>query len=185
LMGGIEPAAQRLGVSAWSSGGCPPVRWPTCPPVVEYSKCALVGAQRGELASKLGPDGISREEVLLSVDSRATLVNTADRRHGVVSWRKEAGMNLIRRALVGSAVAAGGVLLTSGMAGATIHPIVESFDCANAEAFENHPLGDPADPIGQTPGATPGDGNNELRALAVANPAAAGEHKLNGECGGP
>jgi hypothetical protein len=95
-------------------------------------------------------------------------------------------MNLMRRALVGAAVAAGGVLLTSGTAGATIHPIVESFDCANAQAFAHHPLGDPADPIGQTPGATPGDGNNELRALTVVgedSPAAFG-HKLDGECGG-
>jgi hypothetical protein len=47
----------------------------------------------------------------------------------------------------------------------TIHPIVESFECANEQAFANHPLGDPADPIGQTPGATPGDGANELRAI--------------------
>ena len=95
-------------------------------------------------------------------------------------------MNLIRRALVGAAVAAGGVLLTAGMAGATIHPIVESFDCANAQAFAHHPLGDPADPLGQTPGATPGNGNNELRALSVVpedSPAWFG-HKLNGECGG-
>jgi hypothetical protein len=47
-------------------------------------------------------------------------------------------------------------------------------------------LGDPADPMGQTPGATPGDGNNELRALTVVgedSPAAFG-HKLDGECGG-
>jgi hypothetical protein len=95
-------------------------------------------------------------------------------------------MNLVRRAFVGAAVVAGGVLLTSGMAGATIHPIVESFDCANAQAFAHHPLGDPADPMGQTPGATPGDGNNELRALTVVgvdSPAAFG-HKLDGECGG-
>ena len=86
-------------------------------------------------------------------------------------------MKLIRRALVGAAVVAGGVLLTGGMAGATIHPIVESFDCANAEAFAHHPLGDPADPLGQTPDATPGDGNNELRALTVVgvdSPAAFG-----------
>ena len=137
-----------------------------------------------ELGSNVEVRRSSREEVLLSVDSRGTLVNTADQRHVTVSWRKEAGMNLIRRALVGAAVAAGGVLLTSGTAGATIHPIVESFDCANAQAFAHHPLGDPADPLGQTPGATPGDGNNELRALTVVNPAAAGEHKLNGECGG-
>ena len=95
-------------------------------------------------------------------------------------------MNLVRRAFVGAAVVAGGVVLTGGMAGATIHPIVESFDCANAQAFANHPLGDPADPIGQTPGATPGNGNNELRALTVVgedSPAAFG-HKLDGECGG-
>ncbi|HET6918982.1 MAG TPA: hypothetical protein VFI46_05900 [Jiangellaceae bacterium] len=95
-------------------------------------------------------------------------------------------MNLIRRAFVGAAVVAGGVLLTGGMAGATIHPIVESFDCANAQAFAHHPLGDVADPMGQTPGATPGDGNNELRALTVVgedSPAAFG-HKLDGECGG-
>jgi hypothetical protein len=68
-------------------------------------------------------------------------------------------------------------------AGATIHPIVESFDCANAQAFAHHPLGDPADPRGQTPGATPGQGQNELRALSVANESAFSEHKLNGECG--
>jgi hypothetical protein len=93
-------------------------------------------------------------------------------------------MKLIRRALVGAAIAAGGVLLTSGMAGATIHPIVESIDCANAQAFAHHPLDDPANPIGQTPGETPGDGNNELRALDVADQAAYGEFKNNGECGG-
>jgi hypothetical protein len=69
------------------------------------------------------------------------------------------------------------------IAGATIHPIVESPDCANAQAFAHHPLGDPADPRGQTPGATPGEGQNELRALSVANDSAFSEHKLNGECG--
>jgi hypothetical protein len=69
------------------------------------------------------------------------------------------------------------------IAGATIHPIVESFDCANAQAFAHHPLGDPADPRGQTPGATPGQGQNELRALSVVNDSAFSEHKLNGECG--
>jgi hypothetical protein len=95
-------------------------------------------------------------------------------------------MNLVRRAFVGAAVVAGCVLLSGGVAGATIHPIVESFDCANAQAFAHHPLGDPADPMGQTPGATPGNGNNELRALTVVgedSPAAFG-HKLDGECGG-
>jgi hypothetical protein len=68
-------------------------------------------------------------------------------------------------------------------AGATIHPIVESFDCANAQAFAHHPLGDPAEVPGQTPGATPGEGTNVLQALSVANDSAFSEHKLNGECG--
>jgi hypothetical protein len=70
-------------------------------------------------------------------------------------------------------------------AGATIHPIVESFDCANEQAFAHHPLSDPADPPGQTPDATPGSGNNVLRALSVVpedSPAWFG-HKLDGECG--
>ena len=94
-------------------------------------------------------------------------------------------MKPIRRVLVLAAAAAGGVLFMSGSAGATIHPIVESFDCANEQAFEHHPLGDVADPIGQTPGATPGNGNNALRALSVVpedSPALFG-HKLDGQCG--
>src|SRR5215207_1920947 len=73
------------------------------------------------------------------------------------------------------------------IAGATIHPIVESFDCANAQAFANHPLGDPADPRGQTPGDTnpAGEetGSKSLVALGVADDSAFSEHKLNGECG--
>jgi hypothetical protein len=95
-------------------------------------------------------------------------------------------MKLIGRALiVAGAVGAGALLMMGGAASATIHPIVESFDCANDQAFAHHPLGDVADPKGQTPGETPGDGNNELRALAVVgedSPAAFG-HKLDGQCG--
>ena len=72
-------------------------------------------------------------------------------------------------------------------AGATIHPIVESFDCANAEAFAHHPLGDPADPPGQTPGdvnaAGQETGASALIALNHAADSAFSEHKLNGECG--
>lgn len=85
-----------------------------------------------------------------------------------------------------------GLLMTfsAGTALGTIHPIVESFDCANAQAFAHHPLGDVADPAGQTPGLTPGNGNNELRALYVtsdaftdfSSPAWLG-HKLDGKCG--
>jgi hypothetical protein len=82
------------------------------------------------------------------------------------------------------------MMALAGPASATIHPIVESFDCANEQAFAHHPLGDPADPPGQTPGATPGQGNNELRALIVvtdgftdfSSPALFG-HKLDGQCG--
>jgi len=75
------------------------------------------------------------------------------------------------------------MLALSGPASATIHPIVESFDCANEQAFMHHPLGDPAEVPGQTPGATPGNGNNELRALSVSNEQAWFGHKLDGKCG--
>ncbi len=89
-------------------------------------------------------------------------------------------------ALVLGAVFAMG--LHASPASATIHPLVESFDCANAQAFAHHPLGDVADPPGQTPGATPGEG--ALRALDAvtdgftdfSSPALFG-HKLDGECG--
>jgi hypothetical protein len=75
------------------------------------------------------------------------------------------------------------MMALSGPASATIHPIVESYDCANEQAFVHHPLEDPAEVPGQTPGATPGDGNNELRALSVSNEEAWFGHKLNDECG--
>jgi hypothetical protein len=72
----------------------------------------------------------------------------------------------------------------------TIHPIVESFDCANEQAFAHHPLGDPAEPIGQTPGVGNHSDQSSLRALDVitdgfndlSSPALFG-HKLDGECG--
>ena len=66
---------------------------------------------------------------------------------------------------------------------ATIHPIVESFDCANEQAFEHHPLGDPAEVPGQTPGHGSHSDQSSLRALQEANDSAFSEHKLNGECG--
>ena len=88
------------------------------------------------------------------------------------------------------AVVATATLAVPMSASATIHPIVESFDCANPQAFAHHPLGDPADPLGQTPGATPGNGNNALRALIAvtdgftdeSSPALFGQ-KLDGTCG--
>jgi hypothetical protein len=84
-------------------------------------------------------------------------------------------------------------LLVLGIAPAafgTIHPIVESFDCANEQAFAHHPLGDPADPIGQTPGVGSHSEQSSLRALIVisdgftdlSSPALFG-HKLDGQCG--
>ena len=65
----------------------------------------------------------------------------------------------------------------------TIHPIVESFDCANEQAFAHHPYGDPAEVPGQTPGVTPGEGQNVFAALNHANESAWFGHKLNGVCG--
>ncbi len=71
--------------------------------------------------------------------------------------------------------------LLASPASATIHPIVESFDCANEQAFAHHPLGDVADPLGQTPGATPGNG--VFIALDHASASAFSDFKLNGTCG--
>lgn len=97
---------------------------------------------------------------------------------------------MVPRLLLPALLAGMLVALSAGTAFGTIHPIVESFDCANEEAFAHHPLGDPADPLGQTPGATPGNGQNELRALQAvtdgftdfSSPALFG-HKLDGQCG--
>lgn len=90
--------------------------------------------------------------------------------------------------VVGAALAMGFGM--SGVASATIHPIVESFDCANANAFAHHPLGDPADPIGQTPGVGSHSEESSLRALRavtdnftdLSSPAVFG-HKFDGQCG--
>jgi hypothetical protein len=83
---------------------------------------------------------------------------------------------------VGLAVVASSVAYMPS-ASATIHPLVESFDCANEQAFAHHPLGDVADPPGQTPGETHSD-TSTLRAIEQAGgtPAAFG-HKLDGQCG--
>jgi hypothetical protein len=69
----------------------------------------------------------------------------------------------------------------AGPAMATIHPIVESADCASATADAHHPLGDVADPPGQTPGLNH-SAQSTLRAVQEANSAAFG--KFNGVCGG-
>ncbi len=90
----------------------------------------------------------------------------------------------MRRMLTVTVATAAATVVLALPASATIHPLVESFDCANEAAFEHHPLGDPADPPGQTPGQTHSD-QSTLRAVQEAGdtPAAFG-HKLDGECGG-
>ena len=90
----------------------------------------------------------------------------------------------MKRALAVTFLAAVATMAGAPGASATIHPIVESFDCANANAFANHPLGDPADPPGQTPGHGNHSDTSTLRAVqnAIDTPAAFG-HKLDGECG--
>lgn len=86
-------------------------------------------------------------------------------------------------------VAAVALLLGVGMAAnpavvsATIHPIVESFDCANEQAFAHHPYGDPAEVPGQNPAVGNHSDQSSLRALDRANEKAFSGHKLNGECG--
>lgn len=96
---------------------------------------------------------------------------------------------MIKRVAGGIMLAAAATVFFAPSASATIHPIVESFDCANAQAFAHHPLGDPADPPGQTPGEA-GSTRSDLRAVAavtknftdLSSPAVLG-HKLNGTCG--
>jgi hypothetical protein len=91
---------------------------------------------------------------------------------------------MLRRLLLLLTVAAM-MALTAVPAFATIHPIVESADCANVVADEKHPLGDVADPPGQTPGdVNPADketGSGSFTALSNAN--AEASSKFDGQCG--
>lgn len=75
------------------------------------------------------------------------------------------------------------MMAVAGPASATIHPIVESYDCANGQAFAHHPLGDPADPPGQTPGYGNHSNQSTLRAIQEADDSAFFGHKLDGKCG--
>jgi hypothetical protein len=68
-------------------------------------------------------------------------------------------------------------------ASATIHPIVESFDCDNEQAFAHHPLGDPADPPGQTPSYGSHSDQSTLRGFSESDENAQFGHKLDGKCG--
>jgi hypothetical protein len=69
------------------------------------------------------------------------------------------------------------MMVVAGPASATIHPIVESFDCANAHA------GDPAEVLGQNPELGNHSDQSSLRALQEANGSAFSDFKLNGTCG--
>ena len=89
----------------------------------------------------------------------------------------------MRRALVAAGLAAGAILTLALPASATIHPIVESFDCANEQAFAHHPYSDPAEVPGQNPEVGNHSEQSSFRALSVANEAAFSEFKLNGTCG--
>ena len=75
------------------------------------------------------------------------------------------------------------MMALAGPASATIHPIVESFDCANAQAFEHHPYGDPAEVPGQNPDVATHSDQSSFRALSEANESAFSDFKLNGTCG--
>jgi hypothetical protein len=99
-------------------------------------------------------------------------------------------MILTKRSLAVSATVFIGILGFAPAASATIHPIVESFDCASDTAFDNHPLGDVADPPGVTPGYGSHSDTSSLRSLIVitdgfqdfSSPAIS-DFKLDDECG--
>lgn len=99
-------------------------------------------------------------------------------------------MAWIRTSALAGAVLFAGMLGFAPAASATIHPIVESADCANEQADAHHPLGDVADPIGATPGVGSHSEQSTLRAVIVitdgftdlTSPAVFG-HKLDGVCG--
>ena len=99
-------------------------------------------------------------------------------------------MNTVKKSLAVLAVVFAGALGFAPAASATIHPIVESADCANPEADDRHPLGDVADPIGATPNVGHHSDQSTLRAIIVisdeftdfSSPALFG-HKVNGTCG--
>lgn len=99
-------------------------------------------------------------------------------------------MSLIRKSLAIVGIAFAGTLGLAPAASATIHPIVESYDCASQTAFDNHPLGD----VAEVPGVTPGYGshstNSDLASLSATTDGftdftspAWSDFKINGVCG--
>ena len=76
------------------------------------------------------------------------------------------------------------MMAVAGPASATIHPLVESADCANFHA------GDPAEVPGQDPEVTTHSDQSSLRALSVTSDGFTdfssppySDFKFNGECG--
>lgn len=99
-------------------------------------------------------------------------------------------MSLTKKSLAVLGIAFAGTLGLAPTASATIHPIVESYDCASQTAFENHPLGDVADPAGVTPGYGNHSTNSDLASLSATTKGftdfsspAWSDFKLNGICG--
>lgn len=111
-------------------------------------------------------------------------------RRSVAPYSKEKTMTLTRKSLAVSVIVFAGTLGFAPAASATIHPIVESFDCANANAVANHPLGDVAEPPGVTPGYGSHSTNSDLASLSATSKGftdfsspAWSDFKLNGVCG--
>ncbi|MFX1821271.1 hypothetical protein PV768_15940 [Pseudarthrobacter sp. CC4] len=99
-------------------------------------------------------------------------------------------MNLTRKFFAVIGVAFAGTLSVAPAASATIHPIVESYDCASQTAFAHHPLGDVAEPPGVTPGYGSHSTNSDLASLSATSKGftdfsspAWSDFKLNDVCG--
>jgi hypothetical protein len=89
----------------------------------------------------------------------------------------------MKRAFTSGMLAAAATVLFAPSASATIHPIVESADCASAKADAAHPLRDVANPPGQTPGYGSHSTTSPLRAIQKAAAPASSDHKFNQVCG--
>ena len=115
----------------------------------------------------------------------------AKRASGATTYPKEREVALMRRMLLLVTVAAmmAAMMVVAGPASATLHPVVESFDCAYDNTSNKHPTGDVGSPPGQTFPQGPA-GQNDHRALKAtsddftdfSSPAWFG-HKLDGKCG--
>lgn len=99
-------------------------------------------------------------------------------------------MTLTRKSLAVAGIVFAGTLGLAPAASASIHPIVESYDCASDAAFAHHPLGDVAEVPGLTPGYGSHSTNSDLASLSATSDGftdfsspAWSDFKLNGVCG--